>query len=405
MTKITRWEWAAVAALTLLYFFSFRLSSPLNGPREVFDQDGPHILRALVAGTRYRYNPQHHLLYHALIEGLWRALVTPWWAPGAQVAYVYLKVVAALTGAAYLATLLVLLQALGLSPPRRLVLLFLAASSVTAWFNFAGIETHSLALWAYNVVLLCVVRAVRGRVFRTRDALLLAVALAFAALSRLDNWRLVPLTALLLPFPQMRWRRGRFAAALGLAVVLACAGNLVVGKAYFDLPVGEVPGRILARSDRHDLQVKMKRAENLNAGLLVQMGRATAVYTVMMVPPVRARFTAPLASMWAGALSSAALAGMLLFWARVLVPLARGLSRGDPFLWLITVGWVGALVFYTWFDPFEPFIWLLEFLPLLVALAARTLRPAGRRSFVFLALLATVTAAHNWVDFYRRYDL
>lgn len=396
-------EMAIIAALTVFYFQCFRVTSPLNGPKEVFDQDSTYILRSLIAGTRYRYNPQHHLLYHALTERLHGALVEPFWKRDAQSVYVFLKVFTAATGAAFLLTLRHLLLAMGLSPLRRMILILFAAFSVTAWFNFAGLETHSLGLWAYNVLLLAALRLTRDRVFRRSQVIFLAAALAFAALSRFDNLRMIPLLGLLVPVIPRRLGR-RLLLSLALAGVLTVAGYVAVAKVYFDAPLAEVPQQILKRSDRHDLSPRLKRIRNLTPHLLAQMGRATSVYTVMMAPG-RARFAAPLEATRHGALYEVAVTAMLLFWVRLAIPLARGLRRRDLFLWLVTASWVGSLVFFTWFDPFEPFLWLLEFLPFLIAVAAYTLRKAGRPTWAFLALCALVAMAHNWVSFYQRFDL
>lgn len=403
MHKLTRWDLLAALALTILHFTSFRIESPLNGPHEVFGQDSTYILHELGAGTPYRYNPQHHLLYHALTEWGYR-LVRRGAAPTVEGAHLFLQVATALTGAAFLIGILVLLAEIGLSTPRRLTLLLLAGLSVTAWFNFAGFETHGLALWAYAVVLLSVLRVARDRALTVRQAAILAAALVFAVLARLDNWRLVPLVALLLPLPSIRPARRRLAGALALAAALGCTGTLALGKAYFGVPLREVPQRILARQDRRDLRPKLARLANLDGPNLTHMGGATAVYTVMMAPGPRT-FSAPLDSMLARPLSAAALASMILLWLRVAFPLGQALRRGDPFLWITAAGWVGSLLFFTWLNPVEPFLWLLEFLPLLVALVGYTLAKADRRTWVFVTAVALVTAAHNAVSFWMRYDV
>ena len=74
-----------IAALCVLYQQSFVLTSPVDGPGELFQMDGPHIIASLARQERHPFNPQNHLLYHALVDGGY----APWsgvlplrvWAP------------------------------------------------------------------------------------------------------------------------------------------------------------------------------------------------------------------------------------------------------------------------------------------------------------------------------------
>ena len=59
-------------------------------------------------------------------------------------------------------------------------------------------------------------------------------------------------------------------------------------------------------------------------------------------------------------------------------------------------GWV----LYTWFNPFEPFLWSLEFMPLWVVMLADLARSGGRGTRVGLGLVALAVGTHNWFALY-----
>lgn len=93
--------------LWFIFPFSFKLSSPVHGmsptkdfPTEVFEQDSKYIIEALVAGERFLYNPQHHLLYHVLTEWGYKAF-RPHIHHSPEKVFLFLKGVTVLTGIAF----------------------------------------------------------------------------------------------------------------------------------------------------------------------------------------------------------------------------------------------------------------------------------------------------------------
>jgi hypothetical protein len=59
-------------------------------------------------------------------------------------------------------------------------------------------------------------------------------------------------------------------------------------------------------------------------------------------------------------------------------------------------GWL----LYTWFNPFEPFLWVAEFLPLWIAMVADGWRRQGLAATVAIGFAALVVALHNIFAFY-----
>lgn len=393
-----------ILALGALYFFSFSLSSPVNGlgqgPKELFEQDSRYILDSLIDGGPYRFNPQHHLLYHVIVERGY-ALVRPFVRQGPDSVYRFLKVFTLLTGLAFLFSLSRLLKELGLSPLPRAGVIVLTGVSVSAWFNFAGFETHSLPLAATVLYILALLRITRKSTFGGREWCLLVGSLAFAVLCRVDLWRLVALSGLLLVAPSLRARRARLAAALATVILLGAAGYVALAKAYFRVPWTQVPSVLAQRMERPSLQKGLMKLDHFKPGPFLRMGRAACVYA-LAAPVGEQDFRSPLGGMLRRPLSAATLAAVAVVWLAILLAAPGALKRRDLFQGMLWINWVAALVFYTWFDPDEPFLWLLEFLPFFIALLADRVKESGWTAWVVYAV-AAVIFAHNAVFFYLPY--
>ncbi len=193
-----------ILVLVCLYFFSFPPGSPVFGPSELFKQDTIHIKKHLIINKPYRWNPQHHLLYHVMVEGGYSALVHLGLKHNALGVHYYLKGFTASTGLGFLLLLAALMRQLGLTTVRRLVALLFTGVSVTAWFHFSVFETHSLAAIPVILYWLCLFNILRRPEPRPAAYLLLALSLAVAALARFDQFRMLVLTLPLLLLPALK---------------------------------------------------------------------------------------------------------------------------------------------------------------------------------------------------------
>lgn len=418
-------EAAVVASLCGLQLVSFGPGSPVHGPWEVFAQDSVYIWESLANGTRYPWNPQSHLLFHVVLEWGFRA-----WAHvfggGLTSGFIYLKLFTLLTGFGFYLVLRQVLVSLGLGPARRILLLLLTGFSVSIWFHFSAFETHGLALPALAGWLLSLV-TLRQQPRPTIGVRLLFVgSLLFMGWTRVDLFRFAAVSAGLLLVPSIReWWRDRIVDLL-LVAVLGVAGNAWMAAVYFDQPLSVTVLKPFERDDPN-LRDRLGRLENLSPAHLLAIGRAVVLYSIVM--PVKARapersffgppgrefdlrkrqpagsqsasmFFEPVRNLLGTALSSLALVGV----ATVLVVAAMRSGarfvRGDPLhvmLWLQALsGWL----FYTWFNPFEPFLWIVEFVPLWVVGIADGWRTLPRSSWVGLALVTLVLALHNAFAFW-----
>jgi hypothetical protein len=402
---ITGAEYGLIAVLTLIYLLALPPSSPLYGPKEAFEQDTAHIINCLAEGKPYPYNPQHHLLYHYLVERGY-SVVTRFVPSGWESAYWYLKVLTVLTGVAFFLTLSRLLRELGLTSARRLLLLLLAGVSVSGWANFTACETHSLAMAAYAEYLTRLIRLSRRDEAARSDLVVLGATLLFMILCRIEHWRLVPLTLVLLLASEFRRVRVQVFAVLALVILLGVSGYFAISKAYFGVPAARVPSVVLDRTDRTNLEGKLMTARNLAWDPVKRMMRATSGYTLVM--PTRGdRFREYLSDMLDDPLAvfTFVLVGVMLS-STLALGLVSLLSR-DPVATLVlpvlVMHWIASFYVYTWFNPHEPFLWLLEFLPLIIVLIGLAYRTSGRLAWSFLGLAIIQVAIHNTVYFYLPY--
>jgi hypothetical protein len=418
-------EAALVVAFFACYLASFEPTSSVHGPYEVFAQDSVYILKYLEEGKPYRWNPQSHLLYHWAVEhghAIWQRLL----GPGAST-YAYLKLFTGLCGAAFLGLMLWLFRELGLDPARRAVLLLLTGVSVSAWFHFAAFETHALALpglVAYTIALVRLRdRPERGAV----DRLLLIAGLLLCGWTRIDLFRFAAVSTLLAVVPGTGRHRRGVLAELALTAVLGAAGNAWLAHDYLGAPLGEAAVAALERDDRRDLRERMARFENLESDRLVTVGRAVTLYSLIMpveprppersfwAPPIQrielvysgrgtypstGLFLEPARNLLHRGLSLVALAAAGALLVGAFASSARRAASGDAFHAMLLAQALAGWLLYTWFNPFEPFLWVAEFLPLWIAMVADGWRRQGLAATVAIGFAALVVALHNIFAFY-----
>lgn len=410
----------------IFYLLSFAPSSAVNGPTEIFGQDSLYLLKYLDQGKPYRWNPQSHLLYHVVVEQghrVWRI----WAEPGMESTYRYLKLFTALCGLGFLSTMGWLFRELRLTAGARVVLLLLTGVSVSAWFHFAAFETHSLALPLLGLYLVALAR-VRSRPTRSPgDRLLLIVALVLCGLTRVDLFRFAVTSGLLVFLPQVRLRWRTLVFDLAIVALLAVAGSSLLATIYFDDLHDEVPTSALQRNDRANLEDRLWQVSNLAPSPLWNVARAVSVYSLLM--PVEPRpadrsffalpsyqfdpqrsgrpkshstglFLQPMLNLTDYALPLVTLTGTLLALGWAILLTARRVGSLDPFHTLLAAQAGGGWLFYTLFNPFEPFLWIVEFLPLWIAMVADHSRNRALHHWFALAALAVLVATHNTFAFY-----
>jgi hypothetical protein len=404
-----RWELLAVLCMQIFFTFSFSLYSPVNGifhtdafSREVFDQDSKYIIDALVNGTHFEWNPQHHLLYHVVTEGVYNKVFRPYVHHDLETVYMFLKGFTVLTGTAFMILLSRVLWEMGLPLFPRILLLLLSGISVTAWFNFSAIEAHSLGMAGIALYILVILRLTRFGQFRLQEQLMLGVSLTFLFLCRLDLVRFFLATALLIPLPRYRayWRR--LSLVLATAFLASCLLYLPLTSIYFKVPLSDAPKTLLHRDDPGRLEKVLGRRQNLTVSNLSRMSLATTISTVIM-PVGTGKFRDPLAGIMTHPMFAVTLICYLIVLIRMASATWRDRKSSGPFVAGILVNWVVGLGLYTWFNPGEPFLWLLEFLPLIVVLLGNGLKQGTVREWVLIGVGTFLILFHNTLYFYLPY--
>jgi hypothetical protein len=195
---------------------------------------------------------------------------------------------------------------------------------------------------------------------------------------------------------------------------------------------GNIAAAALTRQDRATLAARLARVENLSLNNLIVVGRAISFYSVVMpvrdpgpaqnspgqsedpetLPPSQRLsgpskqqskpvFGEPLRNLLLSPVGLLALGGVTLVLGRAAVLCLVEASAGHAFHLMLAIQWMTGWLFYTWFNPFEPFLWGAEFMPLHIAAFAAVARGIGW--WAATAAVALLVAVHNWQHFYLPY--
>jgi len=400
-------EWVLIGTLVVIYGASFGINSPVNGLGEIyelFDQDSRYIIKSLADNVPYQWNPQSHLFYHCLTEGLfhmWRR----GFGGGTASAFLFLKLFTAVTGLGFLLALRVFLREVGLGIRQRLALLPLAGLSLAAWFHFAAFETSGLTMPFLLLFLIAFLRRVRRRDVSPANHILLVGSLLFAFWTRSDQWRLPVAAAITLLLPQTRGVRRGLMLDLALFAAILPIGYCLLASSHFHVPITQAVGKLIERHDRADLAPMLANRGNLAPRNFLRVARANAIYSfIMPIADHPSPFSAKLRGLLHSPLSLLALLGVGCLLVATSVRSLRRLARGDAFHVVLWSSWIMGWIFYTWFNPYEPFLWILQFGVLEIAALADTW-PSTRAAFsvASLAVVAALVALHNAVFFWFRY--
>lgn len=394
-----------VVFLCCLYFFSFHPSSPVNGPKEVFDQDSRFIIRALERSEPYMWNPDHHILYHLSNEKFF-LIVKKIWGNDRITVFYYLKAYTLVTAILFYGLFLYLLKAMGLRSRERLVVIFMMGVSVTAWFNFSAFETHGFAMVFVIGYLVILYRLLNSAQPRIMDYLLLACSILLGALARFEYWLLLVCTlffVLFIPSLRKHWRPLIVTLFITLLLGMIIYPSMV--RFYYKNSLIDAGRVLLSRDD------KQKSIQNI-IGLCInnielsnfkRMFRAISVYSIVM-PPGAQGFKGPIGLLFGHPLSIASFIVVMTFFILSAYGFLKRIIAKDHFPVVMLFLFLAFFLIYTFWSPHEPFLWTLEFLPLMMLGFANAVQSCSKRGLFLMMIAIVIVFFNNYTFFYRIYS-
>jgi hypothetical protein len=402
-------RWTIAFVLFMAFFAVYWYSIPdefntIYSNRKYFDSDGEFIVRQFSQGKTFTHND--HLLYHILGKAIYsHATMFPHIHRNPVEAH---KLLSVLFGALGIGFLYLLGLRLSGSSLFALAAALLIGGSAGWYFFSATIDTYIPCLTVSIGALALGFRALREQ--KTACFAALGVAIGLAFLLRTDSFLLGVLGIFL-------WRSGRnfrrHATALilsGLAVGLG--GYFLLAHFAYGIEWGHVPGWCLGALNRPEAQTASLwgTLHNLSFANFKIVLINHISYSLLLPSLVQTRNPQGWQDYFHNAtgtigivlltalLVSALLASWRLFrrsWrdrdytCQILIP-------------VVTLWFFPRIVFYTWWDPYDPFLFAVMNLPalwlLLICLGSWAVKaPARLRlgSTVFVWLAAAVVWLHN----------
>lgn len=387
---------AFLACMAVIYWLSIPLDFNLKyEARNFFDSDGEFIIRQYLQGKTFTHN--NHILYHFLATKACDALGCGGNAHTIAAVHKSLSVAFGVLGVA------TVLSAswwwLGRFLPALVTALFLGGTA-SYWFFSASIDTYvphvAIALIAVWLSLLAL-RSDRHWIY---IALGLAIGVAF--LFRTDGALCGVLAVVAIAHKQGRWTRLLLCAASAAAV--GVIGYTLIAIFHYHAAPSDLVPWALGHLDRPEVGSGVwGSVSNLSASSLWLVLLNTFLYSVF-IPGIEAT-RSPDCIRHYGELAGGLLApGLWVCTAAWAVVSQFGASLRDrEEIWLIGLAgiWFAPrVVFYTWWDPFDPFLFPILSLPSLLLLILAFLgrcRCAGERriSVGLVSVLALLVWLHN----------
>ena len=354
---------SAIAIFLLCLGFVYWWSLPLEfnlkyDSRNFFDSDGEFITRQFIAGKTYTHN--NHILYHYL-----GAKICELVGCGKNAHFIALvhKSFSVLLGTIGIATVfLASWWWLGRVLPALATALFLGGTS-SYWFFSASIDTYIPHLAAALISVWLSLWALRSN---ARIAYLaLGVAIGISFLFRTDGALCGVLAVVAFACKEQRW--SRLVLCAGAAAVVGIPAYIMIAVSHYHVAPNDLVFWALGHLDRPEV----------NSGVWGSVANVTPsslwlvfvnnLFYAVFIPGVEATRSASFILHYRG------LAGGLLgpgLWicvvAWVLISQFGNRRPDRDGVWLIALAgiwFVPRVIFYTWWDPFDPFLFSVLSLP------------------------------------------
>jgi hypothetical protein len=389
------------AAIALLLFFAMWMVYANSIPpafnasyenRRFFDSDCEFIPRQFHLHETWTYND--HLLYHALARGLYSLTSTPPPQPYDSIPqHRWLSITA---GALGVSLLFLFGRKFSGSTTGALAAALLVGGCAGWWYFAATIDTYLPHIAACIAALGFAMLALERQ--QLRDYAWLGACAGLAFLFRTDGFLLAPLG--LVAFARdakLAPKRLAVCAAAGLAV--GVLGYAMIAHAVFHVPFSAVPQWALGHANRPgDATALWGRQANISAFTLRMTLDYHAIYAAIL-PGLKTTRIAEVLYKFSHLSGGIFVLG--LYSVLMIASLAWMIWRKNYWLLAMAVLWIAPrVIFYTWWDPAEPFLFACTSLPavwlLVISFVRMPADTARWRATLHLGLSVLVAAVVWW---------
>lgn len=402
-------KYGIAGGLFILFIIIYWVSVP-NGfntvreNRRFFDSDGEFITRQFNQGKTYTH--QEHLLYHILAKYLYdyadRIPILP------KDPVVIHKLFSVVFGAFGVAGLFLFGMIVTNSLSASLLAALFVAGSAGYWFFSATIDTYIPALCCSIVALGLTLKWLDGQ--HLSSAVMLGVSMGMAFLFRTDGFLLGSLG---LALAGIRKRVLRHVAAVVLAgAIISVVGYATLAHHVYEVDYMDIPAWSLGYQERKAVGNIWGTMKNLTLQNLTITGINQLFYTVLLPGLESTAHPNVYKTMAALRYGSCTLALYLLFLLLIAASATSTLIRGwqkrrwknhrwrQGLMSFLAIIWLlSRTVLYTWWDPYDPFLFAVMSLPALwlgcLLFLQKKSYPLVRQGWV--AVIVLLIWAHNLV--------
>ncbi len=390
---------AFLACIGIVYWFSIPLDFNLKYEgRKFFDSDGEFIIRQYLQRKIFTHN--NHILYHFLAAKACDALGCGDNAHAIAAVHKSFSVAFGVLGVA--TVLFSYWWWLGRFLPALATALFLGGSA-SYWFFSASIDTYVPHVAIALITVWLSLLALRSDRHWIYIALGLAIGVAF--LLRTDGALCGVLAVVAIAHKGGRWTRLLLCAVSGAAI--GVIGYTLIAILHYHVAPTELVPWALGHLDRPEVGSGVwGSVSNLSASSLWLIFLNTFLYSIF-IPGIEATRSSDFILHYRELVGGLLVPGLWVFTAAWAVVSQFGARRRDrEGMWLIGVAgiwFVPRIVFYTWWDPFDPFLFPILSLPSLLLLILALLgryrcaheRARSSASVGLVSVLALLVWLHN----------
>ncbi len=394
------------SALLIIYWISVpNAFNTVRENRRFFDSDGEFITRQFRQGKTYTH--RDHLLYHILGTLLYQSADSITTLSRDPV--IVHKILSVFFGAAGITLLFLIgLKLNGQIVPSLLAALFVAGSA-GYWFFSATIDTYIPALCCSILTLGAALLALRED--KTMYYIVWGSAMGLAFLFRTDGVLLASSGAAFFGSRKPIWRKLLLVILFG--AIVAIGGYMVFAHHFYNVPFKDIPAWSTGYGERQEAGSDWGILANVTWKNL-QLGLVNQQFYTILLPGLESTRDSRIYKMMAELRYGTP--ALMIYLTFLILLLGSVLFRVVTYLkhqqWAKTIPVVLAVLwffsrtlFYTWWNPYEPFLFAVMSIPALWLLCLFVLQDDTKNTYLYYArllgilLITTLVWLHNLLHF------